>query len=382
MTADGVAERSTSHAAGDFESELLLHDNSIPISEFVGDGNSEGNEPTATETSRTALRPDPLYEGEDFIGDSPQKNGTLSDSRTSISLFPKRTFDSEIVPPDDDRKPVTLPQRWVPFRWICSLECQLTKPKQLRMATGFLIGPSTVLTAAHNLLTKTHPWTQFDRIRVVPARTERNAPFGHAEAQRSDWLWPTQWDSRNPNKLSEWDFAVIRLRRAIGSERFKSLKGQSLGWWGGANTEMRPATMRKFGNKTPHIRTTGYPLDKCGWRQLRNEKEIKKCAHFSTNIWASTQWWSVGDVVGIDRGFLLHTADTFEGQSGSPIWRYWKNNKTGKLLKSLVGIQLRGGKNIQLDGGKPRTLNFAILMNKRVIDAIADLQRRLGILGP
>jgi len=284
----------------------------------------------------------------------------------------------EIIPPDDTRVYVrnTLA---VPYRWICSLELYTENPTYpqgdkwlLRgKATGVLIQPSCVLTAAHNLrVTVGGEKRPVERIVVTPGRNGDKAPFGRAETRPDDWRTPNDWDPTNEVRTRMWDFAVIRLNEPLGN---KSFKGERLGWWGspeyGHGTSMKPLKLDWLKNRV--VNGAGYPGDTCGTRVITDpdpkvvQRRINFCRHRTPELWASTQWRASGKVREVHREFLRHTIDTYRGQSGSPVWYYWPKEKK----RWLVGLHVAPG--------DPGTDNVAIWIRQEVLDTIADLEAQL-----
>ena len=76
------------------------------------------------------------------------------------------------------------------------------------------------------------------------------------------------------------------------------------------------------------------------------------------------------------RARLLHrTIDTHEGQSGSPVWYYWRDTKLGQSRRWLVGLHVAPG-TIEVDAqGKQRRIdNMAVWISADVLDEIARLR--------
>jgi len=287
----------------------------------------------------------------------------------------------QILPPDQRR-------HWsgtlaVPYRWICSIEVYRADPRGAMLlhgkGTGVLIGADCVLTAAHNL------WRQengeprrVDRVVVIPARDGTTKPFGSVQA--ADWRTAASWDARR--RQWRWDFALIRLKEAIGNKSYPALRGGQLGWWGstslGGGTSMRP--LKADWLKDRKVISAGYPGDKCGTRSLPNERAIQRCARDQPEIWASTQWWGEGIVRALvpARGLLHHTIDTHEGQSGSPVWYYWRDPKLAQEGHSLVGLHVAPG-TIDIDprNVQRRVDNMAVWISQDVLDEIARLRTAL-----
>lgn len=287
----------------------------------------------------------------------------------------------EILPPDQRRY-------WsgtlvVPYRWICSIEVYRSNPRwgghgQARWllhgkGTGVLIGADRVLTAAHSL------WQDngepVDRVVVIPARDGKTKPFGSFEA--AAWRAAAGWNARRPQRRS--DFALIRLKDAIGNQRFRALKDGQLGWWGstslGGGTSLKPLKPDWLTGR--RVITTGYPGDKCGTRGLAGQAAIQRCARDEPELWASTQWWAEGKASAVrpTLGLLHHTIDTHEGQSGSPVWYYWRDPKLDQGRRWLVGLHVAPGTlEIDAQGNQRRVDNLAVWINQNVLDEIALLR--------
>jgi V8-like Glu-specific endopeptidase len=290
----------------------------------------------------------------------------------------------EILPPDERR--YWGGTRAVPYRWICSLEVYRSNPKwgghgQARWllhgkGTGVLIGADCVLTAAHVLWREENGEPRrVDRVVVSPARDGKTKPFGSVDA--ADWRAASGWDARRPQR--RFDFALIRLKEAIGNKTFRTLNNRSLGWWGsaslGGGTSLKP--LKPDWLKDRRVITTGYPGDKCGTRSLASQAAIQRCARDQPELWASTQWWAEGKVTAVRPavGLLHHTIDTHEGQSGSPVWYYWRDAKRGRSRRWLVGLHVAPGTlEIDAQGNQRRVDNLAVWISQDVLDEIARLR--------
>ena len=200
----------------------------------------------------------------------------------------------------DDRRPVTNTLE-TPCRFICQLwvRSRDSNGKVTRSgATGLLVSPRHVLTAAHVLVSEDQDtrgqWvtTTATDVRVTPARDGTDRPFGTATARLPARIAPG-WSPRQKNP--GFDYALLTLDKALG--------GKAPGYWGshaaGGGTQLRGPRADALNGRTAV--TAGYPNDRGG-----NESP------FITR----------GVISGADER-LRHmniSADACEGQSGSPVW--------------------------------------------------------------
>lgn len=302
-------------------------------------------------------------------------------ARPLLSSQPDR-FETEIIGNKDSR--IYLRNTiLLPFRWICSLQLYTRNPdypqgdKWLRRgnATGVLIGPSCVLTSAHILQVPVGgKQRSVERMVITPGKNGHDAPFGRTEAKSGDWRTPKAWDSSKEPRM--WDFAVIRLNEAFGAKTFK---GEKFGWWGsaehGRGTSMKPIAADWLKNRL--VRSAGYPGNRCGKRVLRSTRQISQCANRWPELWASTQWYARGRVRKVNaeysRGLLRHTIDATKGQSGSPIWYYYKGRRW------LVGLHVGPGAFLADEHGRMRPAeNSAVWIRQEVLDTIKHLEQQLS----
>jgi V8-like Glu-specific endopeptidase len=410
---DWVDENDFSVNQAEAKDETALSEESLeePYDEEAPDDEGEAGEEEEAFTA-TALDEEPVISDEDSL--KPEEEGAypleeveyneeqvdLNEENSKLEqhleareprVLPveQEPFEFDII--DKDTRKQILDTTLAPFRWICSIELFTKNPKyggynepQWRRhgkATGVLIGPSYVLTAAHILwITVDGKQKSIERIVVTPGRNEEKAPFGSTEAGSNDWRTPKKWDPNNQKRM--WDFAVIRLKEALGNKTFNASQGKPLGWWGslkhGRGSSMKPLKPEDLLNH--EVRTASYPGDRCGARKLKSKRQIELCENRTPEIWATTQWYARGQVTGVDHkqapGLLWHTIDTTKGQSGAPIW-YFQEKQSGKQ-RSLVGLHVGSGGYKADKRGKiiPRD-NLAVWIRSEVLKVIRDMMGRL-----
>lgn len=178
---------------------------------------------------------------------------------------------------NDDRAPIFDPTVY-PYSAVVSLE--ITFPNgQFALATGAMVGPRQVLTAAHAVHSFADGGTARD-VRVIPGYDFGYEPFGSESASRVHVL--PEWVA---TESPDFDVAVLELPTSLGL---------STGWFGLAD----------FGDSvlTGHAAVTaGYPVDLDG----------------GEGMWTAA---GVIESVSTARLFYRGTLDTAPGQSGSPLW--------------------------------------------------------------
>ena len=99
-----------------------------------------------------------------------------------------------------------------PYRWICAIDVHFPRQDKRRsqiQATGFLISPRHIVTAARNLVRgstpeanwRTEPGTRVDALKVTvtpalngaPALGKKRAPAGSIDLEPPDWWIPNQY---------------------------------------------------------------------------------------------------------------------------------------------------------------------------------------------
>ena len=216
-----------------------------------------------------------------------KEESTIGEPFTQIDEQLERVFGH------DDRKRVTATRSY-PWRTICKLEITAANGRSFG-CSGALIGPRTVLTNGHCVYMHDHGgWAR--RIRVSPGMSGSARPYGYADS--SFYHSVKGWTQ---SRSSNYDYAVIVLPSN------KKL-GNSVGWMGLANLSF-------FSLMGLRVNNSGYPGDKP----------------------FGTQWWNANNVLAVTSRRVYYRLDTYNGQSGSPVWRY----RNGK--RHIIAVHNTGG---------------------------------------
>lgn len=201
----------------------------------------------------------------------------------------------ETICGNDARVRVT-PTTPIPWRWNCQLLLTLKGGAKAR-ATGWFIGPCTVMTAGHCVHTgKGGDWMQ--SIQVIPAMDGTVVPYGSQTS--SNFRSVKGWTDPVIGGQVEYDYGAIILPNGT--------LGNKVGWFGFA-----VLTDSQLTNLT--VNTAGYPGDKP----------------------TGTQWFTAGPITSVEARRLGYMLDTYPGQSGSAVWRLQNNQRHG------VGVHNYGG---------------------------------------
>lgn len=208
------------------------------------------------------------------------------DSREPIEAYEKRMF----VRTNGQRSAFSVPAR--PWSAICYLE--LAYPSGPAIGTGCLIGPRTVLTAAHNLYDR-DTGREVTSIRVIPGRFRHGVePFGSEVT--SSFAYDLDYRSADrDDAATQCDFGVVFL----SSTRIHEQVGLTM-----------PAVS---------IETSLWTDPRLGWINIAGFPDENE-----------QLMWARGRPQRLAGNVVIHDVDTTPGQSGSPI--YWTDGRSYKVL--------------------------------------------------
>jgi glutamyl endopeptidase len=180
----------------------------------------------------------------------------------------------ETVINSDDRTRVLNTEEY-PWRMIAALEI-VTPDGRTVHGTGFMVGPTTILTAGHCVYdTRMGGWAK--AVTARPGLSGTTEPFSFHPASQLHTVvgWVDLGDAR-------YDYGILELDQPIGRQT---------GWFSVA--------------VLPNPKLYNRVVNVCGYSVDRDP---------------TNQWHSGGRVGHLDSQRLYHNGDTFGGNSGGPIW--------------------------------------------------------------
>lgn len=192
-----------------------------------------------------------------------------------------------------------------PWRMICAI--RVKRGGMINVGTGFFIGPRTILTAGHVVVSPTYPKAPGE-ITVIPGLNSEKEPYKSFKAERIS-VHPNWNGPYDP----AFDVAAIHLAEDVGQE---------VGWF-------EVGTRDKGQMKDNWLHISGYPGDKK--ERAGSTAALKQ---------ASQLWHHAAPLDRVEFGRAFYRIDTFEGQSGAPI--YVLENDLNYAVPTVVGIHAYG----------------------------------------
>jgi len=248
-----------------------------------------------------------------------------------------------------------------PFRFICSLVYDFPRLGKWPVATGILVGPSTVLTVGH-----LQEITGFDpgRLTAFPGKRGHYTPF--AGSQAFSFKLPKGYESCG-GSVSYKDYMLVFLKDRIGDRT---------GYWTSKykqwsfDPDRRGTSIYKGGGLPKRtgvlkVNVCGYPLDKPNGQGCRksgfrcNSTELG--APGRSRLCGSYQYSSFDQTIKLieDGRTLEYRNDICTGQSGSPVWVKRHSSMGGRVL---IGMQVCEYSNA--------TANLAVFMHRQLREFI------------
>lgn len=206
-----------------------------------------------------------------------------------------------------------------PFRYICRIGVTVGK-SDLELATGLLVGPKHVLTAAHPLVDG-GSLVRPEQVTVTPALNGSDAPFGNSGAL--DIV--TSKGFSPGDEVTMDDFALIETE-----EDFSDLD-TGPGFWG--------TSRHAFDDRGSVVGAIP------GWRPGRFKVNI---SGYPLSKGRDTQWHSYDDTINLSKLelsglspseqplFLFFKNAIEQGMSGSPVWVTRHHSFGGRFAFAIV----------------------------------------------
>ena len=239
-----------------------------------------------------------------------------------------------------DRRKKIISTHKVPFRYIC----RITLKDGTFLGTGTLIGPRTVLTAAHVVWRFTTDSRRGHRDFIItPAQKGAGTDPFRARTQSTRVIPASGYN--NAYAVSSRDYAVIHLKHRIGNK---------IGYWGIDDV------------KWPHDKT-GTSMVKRGLPLGAGNLKVNLSGYPNDKHRGNFQYWSYNYTSRKTNlqsdGMLQYFNDTFAGHSGSPVWVRRHASMGGRVMVGIhVGIRTA-------TSSKP---NKAVYLSSSVVDFIRD----------
>lgn len=280
------------------------------VSEEVSTGEDEqveGVPGNGFESVEGYMPPAPITHSE-FSAESVGEVLSLPDETTQLRDIGEASFGppealAETVHGQDDRARI---QNTSAYPWRVHASLRITAAdNSLWIGTGWFVGPRLLVTAGHVVYIKNSGvpgrdgWVQ--RIVVMPGRDGGNLPYGSTIS--SNLRTVKGWAN---NASENYDYGAILLDEPLGART---------GWFGFGNW----SNLNNVGGNV-----SGYPGDKP----------------------AGTQWYAGRTIDSATSRKVFYDIDTFGGQSGSAVYRFWNGGRYGFAIHAYGGARVNSGTRI------------------------------------
>jgi hypothetical protein len=283
-----------------------------------------------------------------------------------------------------------------PYRWICALDVHFPRQDKRRSripATGFLISPRHIVTAARNLVRgstpeanwRKEPGTRVDALKVTvtpalngaPALGKKRAPAGSIDLKPPDWWMPNQYLYSDLGV--RWDVAVLTLPKEL-----PAVGGAHYGHWGDIHfsprTSIESATIASLAGTT--LTTCGYADEWCIREPSLPPSAAKPRPEPSGPVtfmkgWESGPWQTFGRVP-LDQqpsaqvGAVVYDAAGCQGMTGAPLWL-----NTGSLR--LVGVHIKSDLANTDNPELPPTVGVGLPLRSEILDVLRQRVKLAGL---
>ncbi len=221
-----------------------------------------------------------------------------------------------------------------PWRMICSI--RVTRGELTNVGTGFMIGPRTLLTAGHVLVSPDNPHLP-TRVQVIPGLNGEAMPYRSHQAAR--FTVHPKWSAAFSPAC---DVALIHLGENLGDH---------IGWF--------RVDARAPSDMIGHwVHVTGYPGEK---KEARGQSASTPLLRQAAQL-----WHHAAPIERFDVGRVFYRVDTTEGQSGAPI--YVLDEDRNHATPTAVGIHAYGTRGTP--GSRPPA-NSGVWFSPAILEFIA-----------
>ena len=221
----------------------------------------------------------------------------------TASVYEEQNILNEVISPkniigEDNRRLIPNPQGFFPYRAICRIVSYWDRDNDgeidntVGVGTGFLEGPSAVVTAGHCIYdAEDNMWCEYAKV-TFAQNGPNSSPYGVVMSTtiHTSVAWIESGDENQ-------DWAVVEIEEAVGNET---------GWFG------KKWTSASLNNTS--IRLAGYPGD------IATSLDDKNKTDDEVPDKGKYMWTSTGKITESLDARLRYNADSMGGMSGCPVY--------------------------------------------------------------